>query len=205
MNNSASSLTSETPLRLCSRCLRPRPIAEFRLRAKGKPHRQRICSACHAVTSREYRAAKRSRRAQATIRRFVCDVKAATTSEHVGLLVALVERELGGAQQMAKEWMRHFHVASLNRGGRRICDFFAAVMRLSVACAELKPKPNFDAMNDAELRQARDQLLADYLNEHVPTLLETLIDQGWTIVPPANSEDMPNESNEHGAVSAAVN
>ncbi len=184
MNNSVSSITSDTGLRLCSRCLRPRPIAEFRLRRKGQPQRQRICAACHAVTSREYRATKRSRRAQAAVRRFICDVKAATTSEHIGLLVALVEKEFGGAEQMAQAWMAHFHAASLNRGGRRICDFFAAVMRLSVGCAELSPKPDFNAMNDTELRAERDRLLAELLVEKLPIVFESLRDQGWTISPP---------------------
>lgn len=184
MNNSVSSITSDTQLRLCSRCLRPRPIAEFRLRLKGQPHRQRICSACHAVTSREYRAAKRSRHAQATVRRLVCDLKAATSSEHIGLLVAMVERELGGAERLAEEWVKHFHAASRNRGGRRICDFFAAVMRLSVGCAELSPRPNFDAMTDGELREARDQLLAECLVEKLPIVFESLRDQGWTISAP---------------------
>ena len=184
MDNSVSSITSDTQLRLCSRCLRPRPIAEFRRRRKNKPHRQGICSACHAVTSREYRAAKRSRRAQAAVRRFICDVKAATTSEHVGLLVALVEKEFGGAEQMAQAWMAHFHAVSRNRGGRRICDFFAAVMRLSVACDELSPKPDFDSMSDVELREERDRLLGEVFVEKLPIVFESLRDQGWTISPP---------------------
>ena len=192
MHNSVSSVTSDTGLRLCSRCLRPRPIAEFRRRRKNQPHRQRICSACHAVTSREYRAAKRSRRVQATVRRLVCDLKAATTSEHVGLLVAMVERELGGAERLAEEWMAHFHAASLNRGGRRICDFFAAVMRLSVSCSELHPKPDFDRMSDVELREERDRLLGELLVEKLPIVFESLRDQGWTISPP--DRDFASES-----------
>lgn len=204
MSNSASSIMSETGLRLCSRCLRPRPITEFRLRRKGQPHRQRIFSACHAVTSRGYRAAKRSRRAQATIRRFVCDVKAATTSEHAGLLVAMVEKELGGAQQMVQAWMDHFHAVNVKRGGRRVMDFFAAVTRLSVACAELHPQPDFNAMNDADLRESLDRLLSEHLTENLPTILETLIDQGWTVEPPSNSEGAPRKSNEAGTTARSL-
>ena len=196
MTNSVSSIASDTPLRLCSRCLRPRPIVEFRLRRKGQPHRQQVCSACHAVTSRAYRAAKRSRCAQATVRRFICDVKSATTSERVGLLVALIEQELGGPQQLAKEWVKHFHAASRHRGGRRICDFFISIARLSAACAELSPQPDFGRMNDAELREERDRLLAELLVEKLPIVFESLREQGWLIMPPADCGASDEQSEE---------
>lgn len=169
---------------LCARCLCAKPAIQFRRRRKDDPRRQRTCRACHTAVERERRAFHRSKQDQAAIRRFVCDVKAAPTSEHIGMLVALVEQELGGAQELAQEWMRHFHAASLNRGGRRVCDFFAAVMRLSVACAELSPKPDFDRMSDVELREERDRLLAECLVEKLPIVFESLRDQGWTISPP---------------------
>ena len=172
---------------LCARCLTAKPVSQFRRRRKGEPHRQRICRACHATTERQRRAAQRTQREQATVRRFVCDVKAATNAEHIGLLVALAERELGGAEQLAHAWLTHFRAASLKPGGRRVMDLFAAFMRLSVACAQLTPTPDFDAMTDAELLEERDRLLAKSLYEKLPTILETLENQGWTISPPPES------------------
>lgn len=97
---------------------------------------------------------------------------------------------------LAKAWVSHFHAIRPKNGGRKVLDFFAAFARLSVACSELSFKPDFDAMNDAELREARDQLLAEYLNENLPTILETLINLGWTIIAPTNAEVAPDESNE---------
>lgn len=204
MSNSVSPITNDPQLRLCSRCLRLCPIAEFRLRLKGEPRRQRICRACHAATERQRRAAQRAQREQATVRRFVCDVKAATTAERIGLLVALAERELGGAEQLAHAWLTHFRAASVKPGGRRVMDFFAAFMRLSVACAQLTPTPDFDAMNDAEFLEERDRLLAKYLYENLPAILESLENQGWTILPPPDCDGSPDEPSESVAAAESL-
>lgn len=181
---------------LCSRCLCAKPANEFRRRRKGDTRRQSTCRQCHSAVERERRAFHRARSDQATVRKFVCTVKAAPTSAHIGLLVCMVERELGGPQRMAEEWVKHFCAASLKPGGRRVLDFLAAVMRLGTACAELRPKPNFDSMTDDELREAHERLLAEYLTENLPTVFQTLRGAGWTITPPSACEDAPTESGE---------
>lgn len=180
---------------LCTRCLCAKPASEFRRRRKGEPRRQRTCRGCHTSVERERRALQRSQQDQATVRRFACDVKAAPTNQHIGLLVAVIEQKLGGPQRLAKEWLTHFHAARLKHGSRRVLDFLASVARLSVAAAELNPKPKFDEMTDEELRDAQDRLLADHFHRNLPTFLGVLVEQGWGITPPPDSETAPDESN----------
>lgn len=184
-----TSLTEPQGVCLCSHCLLAKPMDDFRRRRKDEPSRQRTCRACHAAIERERRAFHRSRREQRTVRKFVSQVKAAPSTERIAVLLRVAESQLGGIEKFAAAWNRNLEAARrLPDGHRRTIDSLNTVIRLGIAVAELSPKPSFDDMTDEELRDAQDRLFGEYLDRNLPTLIETLTAQGWSISPPVLAE-----------------
>lgn len=198
---------------LCARCLHAKPVSQFRRRRRDEPCRQRTCRACHTAIERERRSFHRSRDDRTKVRRFVTAINAAPTSHHIAVLTQLVERELGGVERLAEEWLAHFHTARHQRGSKRAADFYNAILRLNVAVAELSPKPrDLSQMSDEELeselkslRLKTERLNAEHLENHLDEILNEMKRQGWTITPPPEIADETDEvTQSHAAVVSLI-
>lgn len=154
------------------------------------------CRDCATDQQQTRRARQQARSRLRGLESFIRATAQTTEANKLCVLVQLATETLGGLERFTAAWAEHWkQFREQHPASRQSLNAFSAVINLNLAAAELCPKPKFDEMTDEELREAQDRLLADHFYRNLPAFIGVLVQQGWGITPPPDSEDAPNESN----------
>jgi hypothetical protein len=173
--------------KVCRCCRVPKPIGEFRRRARGGEGRLNQCRTCHREAERCRRAVKRAKRDGKAIDGFAAAVKRARGVEDVLRLTDELYRRFGGPDGFVEAVYSHYLDAEPGGAGR--ARILLAMKRL----VELKTaREEADAASFKEkVQYYTDEELEEDLNDHILNMIrkspELVIavakDWGWTVNP----------------------
>jgi hypothetical protein len=179
-------------MKVCRTCRTPKPLDDFRRRAKDKEARLNQCRSCHREAERCRRAEKRSRRAGDEIELFAKAVWRGRMHAEAAPLLALLYEKFGGAIGFAEEFWTTYQQAP--PGSNRRVRLLLAFIRLNELDyprqeAERKARATkYNLMTDEELEQEQNALILGLLPRLIaakPELAIWAADQlGWQVIPP---------------------
>ena len=192
--------------KVCTDCLRQKPLTAFRRRYRDSDKRHNQCRDCFAKYMRYHRAVKRGKQ----IRSFVAQAKTISNRDVLTAMCAHMAQRFGGVGALAAKWAAHIRAASESRpGSKMLLDTFRAIANIMLAAEQQKPEQiDVRELTDDELEFAHRE--ADRRHKEVCELeksllrlgaIEQLIQSepeyavaaaarlGWTVIPPDEDED----------------
>ena len=174
----------DTPTKTCSVCFRDLPETKFRRIRKGEPKRHTTCNYCINEYQKERRKAQR-RRIPHT---YASEVNRAR--QRVNKVIALTERmfeQLGGVNGAVTEWVAAMKQAEAEGKLHLLIRSHTALLELVQICEQVKPKA--EDMGPEELAAALRADLIDLIRKEPElALLAVMQLEGWTVIPPKDSE-----------------
>jgi hypothetical protein len=133
---------------VCRDCGTTKDATEFRPRRAGCSQRTRQCRACHALTERLRRRAKRSREHRQAVNRDLARLKRAKSARQVALVCESMIQGFGGPEGFAKAWIDCLR-RDMGRGSFAALRHIEATVRLIQHCEA--NRPDYRSMSDEEL------------------------------------------------------
>lgn len=174
--------------RRCTKCLRIKPLAEFRLRYSGTDKRHGECGDCFNKLERERRLREKKRaphRYAQTINR----------NAHDALRMAVVTSQMvdnfRGVDGLAQYWKAAIDEAASKGKNHLVVRSMVAITNLAAACHALEQsQPRNELLEDQDLQHQLEQSVVRLVSKNPRLVLDAAEQLGWRIIPP---DDVPGE------------
>ena len=171
--------------RLCSQCVKSKPITDFRRRSRDGTDRLSQCRDCHNQAEANRRSAKRANQINRRTAQCLRQISDERDNARLQLLTGVMMQQVGGVEGLFSDWV-DFHIRAMeSRGYAAAFRSFEALGRMLLYCEQTRPKPD-----DMELEDLEGELsarLTRAIQQNPKIAVDDLRELGWTVIPPGTS------------------